>query len=219
MEESRLLRTRGAIAGVDEVGVGPLAGPVVAAAVVLDAAKAGKLRTKNKWWHPVKDSKLLSERERDDLVKIIFVNSVSVGVGSATVEEIDRLNIFHARLLAMKRAIESLKARPGFIFVDGNFMIPELSIPQRAIPDGDAKILSIACASILAKVTRDNVCKTLHAEYPEYGFDQHKGYPTKLHYDRLKQFGPCPAHRKSFAPVKLLLSQPGETISSGQRIV
>jgi len=201
------------IAGADEVGVGPLAGPVVAAAVILDPKKIGRLRSRSKWWYQVRDSKLLPPKKREELAGIIYKNCLSVGIACATVEEIDRLNILRARLLAMKRAVEGLRTVPDFLLVDGHLEVPGILIPQRSIIKGDVSVLSIACASIMAKVTRDNICDRLHRAYPEYGFDQHKGYPTRLHFNRLKQFGPCAEHRKTFTPVKLLLEKSGETIS------
>ena len=205
--ELRQLSRSRFVAGVDEVGVAPLAGPVVAAAVILDPKKVGRLRTKNKWWFGVRDSKMLNHLRREELAKIIYANAISVGVGSCSVEEIDLLNIFQARLIAMKRAVESLKTLPDFVFIDGNASLPQLSVSQKCVVAGDQKILSVACASIVAKVTRDNILKNMHQRFPEYGFDKHKGYPTKLHQQKLKQFGPCEVHRKTFAPVRESLSR------------
>lgn len=205
--EMKYAAHRLSVAGVDEVGVAPLAGPVVAAAVILKARNVGRLRSKNKWWYNVRDSKQLSPEQREDLALIIAEHAECFGVGSASVAEIDEMNILRARLLAMKRAIENLKVTPHLVFVDGNRRIPDIACEQQCIVSGDEKILSIACASIIAKVTRDSFLRHLHADYPQYGFDQHKGYPTQMHYLRLKQFGPCAEHRRSFGPVKLLLGK------------
>lgn len=203
--ELRYMRKYRYIAGVDEVGVAPLAGPVVAAAVILDPKKIGKQKSGGRWWSDVRDSKMLSSNKREELAKIIFENCLSFGLGSATVSEIDEMNILQARLLAMKRAVMSAKLTADFILVDGDKKIVNISTPQLPVIRGDQKILSIACASIIAKVTRDNILRNLNEKYPEYGFAQHKGYPTKMHQAKLKQFGPCEEHRKSFAPVRASL--------------
>lgn len=204
--ELSLQATHRLIAGVDEAGIGPLAGPVIAAAVVLNPARVGNSRTKNKWWYEIADSKKLTSAARERLAGEIVRNCESFGLGRASVEEIDELNILRARLLAMKRAVENLKTVPEMILVDGTFVIPEINMPQRAIVRADEKILSVSCASILAKVTRDNLLMKLHEQFPQYGFDRHKGYPTKLHRERLEEFGPSPVHRKTFAPVAELLN-------------
>lgn len=203
--ELNLRETYGYVAGVDEAGIGPLAGPVVAAAVILRPGRMGNARTKKQWWYEVNDSKKLSPITRERLAGEIVRNCESFGLGSASVEEIDEMNILRARLLAMKRAVENLKTVPEMILVDGTYMIPDIAAPQQAIVAADEKILSVACASILAKVTRDNLLLKLHEQFPQYGFDQHKGYPTKLHRKLLVEHGPCPAHRKTFAPVAELL--------------
>lgn len=203
--EREFLVTHGVVAGVDEAGVGPLAGPVVAAAVVLNEGSIGRTRSKRSWWYEVRDSKMLTHQKREELVKKIFANSASVGLGSASATEIDSMNILQARLLAMKRAVMSLKISPRMVLVDGNAKIPKLSVPQLTVIRGDEKILSVSCASIVAKVTRDNILKNLHVRFPQYGFDQHKGYPTRLHQQRIKQFGPCEEHRRSFYPIRELL--------------
>ena len=179
----------------------------------------GSLRTKKKrserlasrpprsaWWYEIADSKKLTALARERLAGEIVRNCESFGLGSASVEEIDELNILRARLLAMKRAVGNLKTVPEMILVDGTFIIPDLVTPQQAIIRADEKILSVSCASILAKVTRDNLLMKLHEQFPQYRFDQHKGYPTKLHRDKLAEHGPCAAHRKTFAPVAELLS-------------
>jgi len=217
--ELSLQNTHRFIAGVDEAGIGPLAGPVIAAAVVLNPTRMGSLRTKKKrserlasrpprsaWWYEIADSKKLTALARERLAGEIVRNCESFGLGSASVEEIDELNILRARLLAMKRAVGNLKTVPEMILVDGTFIIPDLVTPQQAIIRADEKILSVSCASILAKVTRDNLLMKLHEQFPQYRFDQHKGYPTKLHRDKLAEHGPCAAHRKTFAPVAELLS-------------
>jgi len=201
--EQKFAKRHKTIAGVDEVGVGPLAGPVVAAAVVF-SPKVFASNT-NTWWEEMNDSKKLSHKKREELLKVIVEKSESFSIGTASVEEIDKLNILQARLIAMKRAVENLKKFPSLVLVDGNRMIKNIKAQQKTIVKGDAKVLSIACASIVAKVTRDNLLKNLHEKFPEYGFDVHKGYPTKMHFEKLKQFGPCEIHRKSFAPVKELL--------------
>ena len=184
------------LAGCDEVGRGPLVGDVVAAAVILDPSKpiAG-----------LADSKKLSEKKRDALYKLILENALCVSVGRASPTEIDQINILHASMLAMKRAIEGLAIEPQFVLVDGN-RCPEIAFPCEAIVKGEDKVAAISAASIVAKVIRDAEMKQLHAEHPEYGFDRHKGYPTKDHMAALVNFGPLSMHRKSFKPVKALLS-------------
>jgi len=184
------------IAGVDEVGRGPLAGPVVAAAVILDPARpiAG-----------LADSKTLSPIRREQLATEIRAKALAWALGRAEVAEIDRLNILQASLLAMQRAIAALSIVPEQALVDGN-RCPPLACPCRAIVKGDATVPAISAASILAKVARDAEMGELHERYPRYGFAQHKGYPTAAHRDALRRFGPCPEHRRSFAPVAAALS-------------
>ena len=182
----------GLVAGVDEAGRGPLAGPVVAAAVILDDLA------------PVEglaDSKVLSPRRREILFDQIRARALCCSIASATVEEIDRLNILQATLLAMRRAVEGLRLRPHRVVVDGNW-VPLLPMKVAAIVKGDAKVAAISAASILAKVQRDRWCVELHAEFPDYGFATHKGYPTAAHLAALQLHGPCAAHRRSFAPVR-----------------
>lgn len=182
----------GLVAGVDEAGRGPLAGPVVAAAVILDDMR------------PVSglaDSKVLSAAKRESLANLIRAQALCVAVGTASVEEIDRLNILQATLLAMKRAVEGLRLTPVEVLVDGN-RLPRWSLQSQAIVDGDAKVACIAAASIVAKVYRDDLCVQLHEQYPHYGFAQHKGYATAEHLQALSLYGPCAAHRRSFAPVR-----------------
>ena len=182
----------GLIAGVDEAGRGPLAGPVVAAAVILDGGR--RIRGLN-------DSKLLTAAVRERLYDEIRAKALCCAVGEATVEEIDTLNILQATLLAMRRAIEGLRLKPAKVLIDGN-QLPVLRIPAEAIIGGDASVKSISAASILAKVHRDRLCLALHALHPEYGFDAHKGYGTPMHLAALKQHGACAIHRRSFAPVR-----------------
>jgi ribonuclease HII len=190
------------VAGCDEVGIGPLAGPVVAACVVLDPKSIGEERSKDKWWYRVRDSKTTTEKERDELILFIQDHSLDFAVGVVERETIDRINIYHAGKLAMKKSVDSLKTKPSFLFVDGNHTLKNLEVEQEAVVGGDAKILSIASASIVAKVARDKILRMLHETYPEYGFDKHKGYGTKFHRDALVKYGITPAHRKSFAFVQ-----------------
>jgi len=185
----------GLIAGVDEAGRGPLAGPVVAAAVILDELKPIK---------GLNDSKLLTPRMRERLFDEIHAKALCFCIAQASVQEIDTLNILHATMLAMRRAVEGLRLRPNKVLVDGN-RIPTLKIAAEAIVGGDAKIKSISAASILAKVHRDRLCLQLHEQHPQYGFDGHKGYPTPMHLEALRTHGACPEHRRSFAPVREVL--------------
>jgi ribonuclease HII len=178
-------------AGVDEAGRGPLAGPVVAAAVILDDKKRIL---------GLADSKVLTPLQRDKLYDKIREKALCCSVGQASVEEIDELNIFHATMLAMKRAVEGLRLKPVKVLVDGN-RLPKLDILSEAIVDGDAKVKSISAASIIAKVTRDRMLVELHEVFPQYGFAAHKGYSTPEHLEALRMHGPCVHHRKHFAPV------------------
>lgn len=180
------------ICGVDEAGRGPLAGPVVAAAVILDPARpiAG-----------LADSKKLSAARREKLVVEIRANALAWCVAEASVEEIDSINILQATLLAMRRAVAGLSVRPAEVLIDGN-RCPVLDVPARAIIGGDATVAEISAASILAKTSRDAGLVELHARYPQYGFDRHKGYGTAEHLAALRAHGPTPAHRRSFAPVR-----------------
>ena len=183
------------IAGVDEAGRGPLAGPVYAAAVILD------------WRHPIAglaDSKALSAKKREQLAAQIRDGALAWAIASCSVGEIDALNILQASLLAMRRAVMLLRPQPAAIEVDG-LHCPDVAMPARAIVDGDAKVAAISAASILAKTARDAELLRLHTEYPEYGFDQHKGYPTAAHRAALLRCGVSPVHRLSFAPVRRLL--------------
>lgn len=182
-------------AGVDEVGRGPLAGPVVAAAVILDP---------NKPIEGLADSKKISEKKRERLYEEIVNSSLSFAIARASVEEIDELNILHASLLAMKRAIEALNPLAEFALIDGN-RCPELNIPSQSVIKGDSKVACISAASILAKVTRDREMIALDKQYPGYGLAQHKGYPTKAHLDALSKNGINALYRRSFKPVRDLL--------------
>lgn len=185
------------IAGVDEAGRGPLAGPVFAAAVILDPAKpiAG-----------LNDSKKLSAARRQALAQEIRQHALAWHVASADVHEIDTLNILQATFLAMRRAVQGLKTLPVLALIDGNRVPPGLPCVGKAIVGGDALHASISAASILAKTERDAWCEQLHLQHPDYGFDQHKGYGTALHLARLAQLGPCEQHRRSFAPVRHALA-------------
>ncbi len=180
------------VAGVDEAGRGPLAGPVVAAAVILDPRRPVE---------GARDSKKLSAAQRERIALQIRERAIAWAVASASVEEIDALNILQASLLAMRRAIEALSPQARYALVDGN-RLPELSIGARAIVGGDACEPAISCASILAKTHRDGLMRVLDLQYPRYGFAQHFGYPTPAHLARLREIGPSPVHRLSFAPVR-----------------
>ncbi len=183
------------IAGVDEAGRGPLAGPVVAAAVILDP---------NQPIAGLNDSKKLTEAKREKLYIEIYEKALAVGVGQALVEEIDRLNILQATFLAMQRAVAELSITPGQLLIDGN-LCPKFSIPARAIIRGDESEPCISAASIIAKVTRDRMMVDFEHNFPGYGFAQHKGYGTKIHLQALATLGVTPEHRRSFAPVRELV--------------
>ncbi len=185
------------VCGIDEAGRGPLAGSVVAAAVILDPARpiAG-----------LNDSKKLSAAKREALAPEIREKALAWFVAEASVAEIDQLNILHATMLAMQRAVAGLAVVPLRALVDGN-RCPKLAVPAEAVVKGDGKVACIAAASILAKTFRDEAMLDLHRQYPQYGFDRHMGYPTADHLERLRQHGPSPIHRRSFGPVKLLLAQ------------
>ncbi|WHI48051.1 MULTISPECIES: ribonuclease HII [unclassified Microbulbifer] len=185
------------IAGVDEVGRGPLAGDVVAAAVILDP---------NKPIAGLADSKKLTEKKREQLFDEICERALSYSIARATVEEIDQLNILQASLLAMHRAVAQLSVQPEFVLVDGNKK-PNWDYPCDTVVKGDGRVAAIGAASILAKVTRDREMVVLDSEYPGYGLAGHKGYPTKAHMEALQLQGPTPIHRTSFAPVRRLLEE------------
>tara|TARA_R110002049_G_scaffold252263_1_gene426831 strand:- start:145914 stop:146555 length:642 start_codon:yes stop_codon:yes gene_type:complete len=181
--------------GIDEVGRGPLAGPVVAAAVVLGDAHE---------WMGLKDSKMLTPKQRDICATDIKKNALAWAIGRCEPEEIDQYNIFNASLLAMKRAFEGISLVPELVLVDGKYG-PELSVQSYAIIKGDQHVPVISAASILAKVSRDLEMCELDESYPQYGFARHKGYPTTFHIDALRQYGPCRHHRRSFKPVASVL--------------
>ena len=199
MDDDHLIKTiqNFLVAGVDEAGRGPLAGPVVAAAVILDPLRP---------IDGLADSKILSERKRDSLFEIIKAVALSWSVGIASVEEIDELNILQATLLAMQRAVNGLAIQPDKVLIDGN-CLPSLLIPAQAIIKGDSKVKVISAASILAKVERDKIMVDYHKKYPDFSFHLHKGYGTQQHITEIGQFGFLPIHRKTFNPVKTMLSQ------------
>ena len=200
LDLERACRARGAraVAGVDEVGRGPLAGPVVAAAVVLDPDRPPL---------GADDSKKLSARARETLFDTIMRDARAVALGFGSVEEIARLNIRAASLLAMRRAIEALALPPDMALIDGNALPPGLPCPARAIVKGDSLSLSIAAASIVAKVTRDRLMARLHVRHPAYGFDRHAGYGTAAHLKALAEHGATESHRRDFAPVAAVLAR------------
>ncbi|MDD5492246.1 MAG: ribonuclease HII [bacterium] len=180
------------VAGIDEAGRGPLAGPVVAGAVILPPFI---------FLSKLNDSKLISEKDRNLLFQKIYSLAVAVGIGEVSVELIDQYNILEATKIAMKKAIENLGVTPDFLLIDA-VRLPGSIIPQKNIIKGDRNSASIAAASVIAKVHRDKIMNNLHEKYPLYGFNQHKGYGTKGHLEALAKYGPCPYHRKSFTPVK-----------------
>ncbi|MCX5749575.1 MAG: ribonuclease HII [Candidatus Saganbacteria bacterium] len=183
------------IAGVDEAGRGPLAGPVVSAAVILP---------KNFGIIGLDNSKKLSPKRRQELYGIILKKAVDIGIGIAGEAVVDKINILNATLLSMKRAVLNTGNPPDFILVDGNKSIPGINTPQKTIIGGDGICASIAAASIIAKVTRDKLMMKISKKYPQYSFNEHKGYGTKKHFEALAKYGPCPVHRRSFAPVSLV---------------
>ena len=190
LKHEREVREKGYvnICGVDEAGRGPLAGPVCAAAVIL---------RKNQIIEGVNDSKKLSEKKREALFDVIKNEAEAYSIAFASVEEIEELNILNATMLAMKRAVEGLPIRADYALIDGN-KTPELEIPTQYVVKGDANSMSIAAASILAKVSRDRLCRDYAEKYPEYGFEKHKGYGTKAHTEAILKYGPCEIHRMSF---------------------
>lgn len=190
MEKEMEIHAKGftAVCGIDEAGRGPLAGPVVAAAVILpeDIQLPG-----------VNDSKKITEKKREILFDFVKEHALAYGIGEASETEIDEINILQATFLAMRRAVEALQIPADYALVDGN-RIQGLPVPAETVIGGDGKVLSIAAASILAKVTRDRYMRDMAAQYPEYGFEKHKGYGTKAHYAAIEQYGICPLHRKTF---------------------
>ena len=200
-EHKALNRGYRQIAGIDEAGRGPLAGPVVSAAVILPENFSGQ---------GITDSKKLSEKKRRTLFPYIKKHAICVATGIASHHEIDQINILQASLLSMKRSVENLSQTPGsiipdFLLIDGKFTI-EMNIDQSAIVKGDSKSISIAAASIIAKVTRDAIMEELHEKYPLYNFIQNKGYPTKAHKEAILKYGPCPVHRQTFKGVKEVIN-------------
>jgi len=193
------------VAGLDESGRGPLAGPVIAAAMRI------KPRLNSKFKHlQLKDSKKLTPKKREEFYKFLIKNpAIEWGIGRVSEKVIDKINILEATKLAMKKAFKNLNCKlqiancrkVAFLILDGNFKL-DLPIPQKSIIKADEKVFSCAAASVIAKVTRDRIMKRYHKKYPRYGFDKHKGYPTRLHRRMLKKYGPCKIHRKSFKPVK-----------------
>ena len=192
----RILSQYAIVAGVDEAGRGPLAGPVVAAAVVLSSSCPIE---------GLRDSKKLSEKQRESLYDDIVNHAQAYAIAQASVEEIDQLNILQASLLAMQRAVEALSCPPEHVLIDGN-RCPQLKVAATAVIKGDQKVMAISAASILAKVARDRQLIDLDRQYPGYGFAQHKGYGTKGHCEALQRLGPTPHHRRSFAPVRAALA-------------
>jgi len=190
--QEELPAVEGMLAGVDEAGRGPLVGNVVAAAVILD---------KNQPVDGLADSKKLSARRREQLAEQIRERAIAWSVVSIDAAEIDRINILQATLLAMKQSVEQLAIVPGHVFIDGN-RCPDIDVPATAVVKGDARVAEISAASILAKVERDAQMLVLHETWPQYGFDKHKGYPTKAHFEALAEHGPCPEHRRSYGPVR-----------------
>jgi len=194
-KEEKRLHKKGydVVAGIDEVGRGPLAGPVVACAFCLKWKGSMDSRFKR-----VRDSKQLSAKEREEIFNLLKrAPGAQWGIGRVSEKTIDRINIFEATKLAMKKAVENLKEKPGFLLIDGNFGI-NVDAPQKPIVKGDQKVFSIAAASIMAKVTRDRIMARYHKKYPEYSFDRHKGYPTELHRIAINKHGLCRIHRKTF---------------------
>ena len=192
------------IAGIDEAGRGPLAGPVVAAAVILPSA-----------FHDpeINDSKKLSPKKRQRLYGKIYTQAVAVGIGIVDALEIDRINILQASLLAMSMAVDNLAPRPDFLLIDGTFTI-RCDLPQKPIVKGDARSISSAAASIVAKVSRDRLMEIYHLYYPQFDFPRHTGYPTKMHKEAIREFGCCPIHRRSFKGVKEHICKTGNNSSA-----
>ncbi len=184
------------VAGIDEAGRGPLAGPVVAAAVVID----NNFKIDKEKWGILNDSKKLSPKKRELIFKVIKDSCLAVSIGVVNNRVIDRINILQASFLAMKKAVDGLKILADYYLIDGKFIIPNFKYNQKAIIGGDAKVFCIAAASVIAKVSRDYIMEKYHDKYPHYEFKQHKAYGTKLHLERIEEFGPCPIHRLSFAP-------------------
>ena len=200
LDEETRLRLQGyeLIAGIDEVGRGALAGPVVASAVILPES------VDLDWFKLVRDSKELNQRKREFLFRLINEDALAVGTGIVSFHVIDSINILQATIMAMMQAIEELPERPNFLLID-RLSLPQCPIPQKGITRGDKSCLSIACASIVAKVTRDHIMEELDGTYPGYGFAHHKGYCTQKHISSLQKLGPSRVHRLSFAPVRSII--------------
>ncbi len=188
------------IAGVDETGRGSAAADIYVGCVILDPIVPIQ---------GLRDSKKLSERNREALYDEIREKALAWSIATASLEEIEELNVLRATMLAMKRSVENLSIKPDMVYIDGN-RLPDLTVPAEAIIKGDDKIQEIMAGSILAKVARDRVMCEWHEKYPEYGFDQHKGYLTKVHLETLEKYGPCPIHRRTYAPIKRLLDSKGD---------
>jgi ribonuclease HII len=201
LEAAAIAASDGPVAGVDEAGRGPWAGPVVAAAVILDAGAIPP---------GLDDSKALDHQRRESLYAALLASGAAIGIGIAAVGRIDRDNILQATFWAMQQAIAKLPQRPALALIDGN-RLPKLEMPARAIISGDARCLSIAAASIVAKVTRDRLMTDLAIKHPGYGFERHKGYGTPEHKTALDSLGPCPQHRRSFRPVQFAVAKQQET--------
>lgn len=209
--EERKLGRRGykRVAGLDESGRGPLAGPVMVAAVIIRNTDGKRRRIK--FFRKIKDSKKLTPRKREEWF-CWLTSQINIKWATARVSEkaIDKINILEATRLAMKKAVKNLKRKigqePDFLIVDGNRDLPNIKISQKCIVKADEKVISCSAASIISKVKRDRIMERYHKQYPQYGFDKHKGYPTKRHRQMLRKYGPCKIHRKSFKPVKLMKS-------------
>jgi ribonuclease HII len=198
LSEEKAVRSAGYkyVAGIDEVGRGPLAGPVLAAAVIMPE----KIKRED-WAQRVRDSKLLTAKSRADLYDFILEKAIGFGIGIVDSVVIDKINIYQATKLAMKQAVENCAPYPDYLLID-YVKLPEVKIPQKGVKEGDSVCFSIACSSIIAKVTRDRMMMDFDTKYPGYGFASHKGYGTAEHLDCLKRLGPCPIHRHSFQPVR-----------------
>lgn len=190
------------VGGIDEAGRGPLAGPVVAACVVIGT----DFRLDESDLALVNDSKVLSAKKREHLFGLIRQKAAAVEIGVADNLIIDKINILQASFLAMRQAVRRINIKPDYVLLDGRFRIPKLELPQRAIVKGDAKVWTIAAASIIAKVSRDWLMQEIDKQYPDYGFAKHKGYGTKQHLGSLRTHGPCPLHRCSFSPLKEMIN-------------
>lgn len=191
------------ITGLDEVGRGPLAGPVVAAAVCIDWKSFGKKGQGPSFFGGINDSKKLTQKRREGWYSLLTKDpDIKWALGIVSEKIIDEINILEATKLAMKKALQKISVNPDFLILDGNFVLEDISVNQKSVIGGDGKVISVAAASIIAKVTRDRMMEKYHEKFPLYGFNEHKGYGTKKHFLALKTHGPCPIHRFSFDPVK-----------------